>query len=395
MGVVVGGEGLVQRAGGRVDHQGVAVRTVLDRRRGGQRIGTGIALRGVGEGDRDERRARRDDLPRDAVGLGRVGRGAVVGVEVRGGRVHRGEPGGAVGVDGQSRDRRVPDVVRRECRTRGAGEDRPRIGAGRRRGDQESGPGGDHDGDGGQGRGDAAAGPVAGGGHRSTVRRSRQHTTRVGRSARPRPSTRGTVEHLRYLPSSRGGRPSPRSTVDPGPRPPAPPEPAHGPPAWDGRRVARDRGPHDPGDGAPATAARPGPGLPLPAHRGGRRRHHGAGRPGRPRAPPAAWPWPWRCWPDSSPPDGATTGSTPGRDTRRRPHRQAHRGRARRRRPRCGPRRYRPGRLRAPVAPVRLAGRRRRTWWPSARPGPTTPGSRPPCSAPSPTPCRSACCPPS
>ena len=128
--VEMGVPGLVEGAGRRVDHQRMAVRAAFDRRGPRQRVRAGIALTGIGERDRDQGGARRDDLPRDAIGLLRAGGRPEVGMERSGRRIHRGEPRRAPGVHREPGDRGVPHVVGREGRTRGAGEDRAR---GRRR----------------------------------------------------------------------------------------------------------------------------------------------------------------------------------------------------------------------------------------------------------------------
>ena len=123
---------LIEGAGGRVDHQRVAVargaRAALDGRGGAERIGARVALTCVVEGEGYLGSQWRHDRVGDAVGYRGVPRRAEVRVEVGGGTAHTGEPRGAVGVDRQARDVGVPDVVGGEHLTVGRSGDRGSCG---------------------------------------------------------------------------------------------------------------------------------------------------------------------------------------------------------------------------------------------------------------------------
>ena len=144
---VLGVVELVQGAGGRVDHEGVAVAGRLGPSfyggGGPERVRARVALRGVLEGDVHQGLGGRHHRVGNAVGGAGVARGTEVRVQVGGGAVHAGHPLGAVGVDRQLRDVRVPHVVGREhgtvrrTRQRGPGRCRERCG-------EERHPGADH-----------------------------------------------------------------------------------------------------------------------------------------------------------------------------------------------------------------------------------------------------------
>ena len=137
----------VERAGGRVDHEGVAVTgglgPTLDGGVGPERIGSRVALRSVEEGRGHQGVGRRDHGIGHAVGIGRVPGRPEVGMEVGGGAVHAGQPGRAVGIDGQPRDVGVPHVVGREDRTAGCTGQRA-AGGGRTSRSEQGQAGADH-----------------------------------------------------------------------------------------------------------------------------------------------------------------------------------------------------------------------------------------------------------
>ena len=101
------------------------VRTTLDRRRSRKRIWPAIALVCVLEVNIHELRVACRDLPGDPVGTRSASR-TIVGVQEGLTGVHALKPRCGPPVDGQARDRRVPDVVRRK---RGAVRSRQQLAA--------------------------------------------------------------------------------------------------------------------------------------------------------------------------------------------------------------------------------------------------------------------------
>ena len=116
----------VERAGGLVDHDRVAVATrvlaPLDQRVLAERVGAPVALVGDLELDPDQRVRAGDDVVGDAEGKPTAIR-PEIGVQVEPCGVHASHPGGAVGVHRQPGDVGVPDVAGGEHRAgRGTGD---------------------------------------------------------------------------------------------------------------------------------------------------------------------------------------------------------------------------------------------------------------------------------